>query len=63
MAIYDVGDKVKVSADSTTQYRGMVGVVETYMEEAIGIMCQVKFEDTDLPPVEWFPEEMLDPAE
>ena len=64
MAIFDVGDKVRVSQDSTTSYRGKVGTVETYLEEAVGVMCQVRFDDVaDLPPVEWFPEEMLDPAD
>ena len=63
MTIFDVGDKVRVSQDSTTAYRGKVGVVETYMEEVVGVMCQVRFSDApNLPPTEWFPEEMLEPA-
>ena len=64
MAVFDVGDKVRVSQDSTTPYRGMTGIVESYLEEVVGIMCQVRFPDVaDLPTVEWFPEEMLDPAD
>jgi len=64
MAMFDVGDRVRVSRDSTTPYRGKIGVVETYLEEAVGIMCQIRFSDvTNLPPADWFPEEMLEPAE
>ena len=63
MAIFDAGDKVRVSQDSTTPYRGKTGIVESYLEEAVGVLCQVQFDVADLPPVEWFPEEMLDPAD
>ena len=63
MAMFDTGDKVRVSQDSTTPYRGKTGIVESYLEEAFGVMWQVRFDVTDLPPVEWFPEEMLDRAD
>jgi hypothetical protein len=63
MAMFDIGDKVRVSQDSTTPYRGKTGIIETYLEEAVGVMCQVRFDVADLPSVEWFPEEMLDPAD
>jgi len=63
MAIFDAGDKVRVSQDSTTPYRGKTGIVESYLEEAVGVRCQGRFDITDQPVVEWFPEAMLEPAD